>query len=86
VTHPFHPWCGREFELIGVRHTWGEDRVFFFAQDGTQKSLPTGWTDAAEVDPVVVLGAGRSAFRIADLLGLADLIDGLRPGADRRDV
>jgi hypothetical protein len=29
VTHPFHPWHGREFVLLSVRQTWSEDRVFF---------------------------------------------------------
>jgi hypothetical protein len=34
VTHPFHPWVGREFVLVGIRQAWGEDRVFFFDEDG----------------------------------------------------
>jgi hypothetical protein len=52
--------------------------VFFFDPDGVQRSLPRGWTDAADVDPFVVLAAGRSPFRVEDLVGLAGLIDGLR--------
>jgi hypothetical protein len=75
VTHPFHPWSGREFVFVAVRQTWGEDRVFFFADDGTQKSLPRAWTDAADVDPFVALAAGRSPFRVEDLLLLAELLD-----------
>ncbi|MCL5943193.1 MAG: Y4bD/Y4pK family protein [Actinobacteria bacterium] len=63
---------------MAVRHTWGEDRVFFFADEGTQKSLPRAWTDAADVDVFVALAAGRSPFRVADLLLLAEIIDGLR--------
>ncbi|MGH9248332.1 MAG: DUF5372 family protein [Acidimicrobiales bacterium] len=78
MTHPFHPWCGREFVFVAVRHTWGEDRVFFFADDGTQKSLPRAWTDAADVDVFVALAAGRCPFRIVDLLVLAEIVDGLR--------
>jgi len=77
VTHPFHPWCGREFVFIAVRHTWGEDRVFFFADDGTQKSLPRAWTDAADVDVFVALAGDRCPFRVADLLAVAEIIDGL---------
>ena len=66
---------------MAVRLTWGEDRVFFFDDEGTQRSLPLAWTDAGEVDPFVVVAAGRSAFRVADLLDAAALIDGLRrPG------
>lgn len=75
MTHPFHPWSGREFVFVAVRQTWGEDRVFFFADDGTQKSLPRAWTDAADVDPFVALAAGRSPFRVEDLLLLAELLD-----------
>lgn len=78
MTHPFHPWVGREFAFVAVRQTWGEDRVFFFDDDGTQRSLPTGWTDAAPPDPFVALSGGRSAFRPVDLLDLVELIAGLR--------
>ena len=80
MTHPFHAWLGREFVFVAVRQTWGEDRVFFFDDDGTQKSLPTGWTDVREPDPFVALAAGRSPFRVDDLLALAELVDGRRGG------
>lgn len=84
MTHPFHPWVGREFVFVAVRQTWGENRVFFFDDDGVQRSLPTGWTDAAEPDAFVALAGGRSALRVADLLVLVEVIDGLR-GPDDRD-
>ena len=75
MTHPFHPWRDREFEFVVARRTWGEDRVFFFAEDGVQRSLPRAWTDAADVDPFVVLAAGRSPFRVEDLLAVVDARD-----------
>ena len=62
---------------MAVRQTWGEDRVFFFADFGTQKSLPRAWTDAAGLDPFVALAAGRSPFRVEDLLMVAELLDRL---------
>jgi hypothetical protein len=34
-------------------------------------SLPARWTSAVSDDPFVVVSAGRSHFRIADLLELA---------------
>jgi hypothetical protein len=74
VTHCFHPWFEREFVFVALRQTWGEDRVFFLDEEGTQRSLPVAWTDAAEPDAFVMLAAGRSALRIEDLLCLADLI------------
>jgi hypothetical protein len=78
VTHPFHPWFGREFVFVAVRQVWGEDRVSFFDEGGVQRSLPRGWTDAADVDPFVVVAAGRSALRVEDLVALVDVIAGLR--------
>jgi hypothetical protein len=82
VTHRFHPWVGREFVFVAVRQTWGEDRVFFFDEEGTQRSLPTRWTDAGEPDAFVTLAGGRSAFRVEDLLVLVELVDGLRAAGD----
>lgn len=77
MTHPFHPWVGREFVFVAIRQAWGEDRVFFFDEGGVQRSLPTGWTDAVAPDAFVTLAGGRSALRAADLLALIDLLDGL---------
>jgi hypothetical protein len=36
------------------------------------------WTDVDPSDPFVVVAAGRSAFRVDDLVSLASLIEGLR--------
>ena len=44
----------------------------FFDVDGVQRSLLRGWTDAGDPDPFVVLAAGRSAFRVEDLVTLVD--------------
>jgi Family of unknown function (DUF5372) len=77
VTHPFHPWCGREFVFLAIRQTWSDDRVFFLDSDGRQYSLPAGWTDVVEADVFVAMAAGRCPFRLADLLALGQLIDGL---------
>jgi len=78
VTHPFHPLHGREFTLLAHRQNWGEDRVFFVDDQGQLVSLPAQWTSLAPPDPFVILAAGRSAFRVADLLELACLIEQLR--------
>ena len=49
-------------------------------------SVLTGWTDAAPVDPFVVVADGRCPFTTAGLLALADLIDRLRSQPDRDRV
>jgi hypothetical protein len=74
-----------EYEFVVHRQNWGEDRIHLRDEHGQVFSLPTGWTDAAAVDPFVVLAAGRCPFTTARLLALADLVDGLRnqPGKDR---
>jgi hypothetical protein len=40
--------------------------------------LPTSWTDFGAVDSFVALAAGRSLFRVAELLELVREIDGWR--------
>jgi hypothetical protein len=79
VTHPFHPLDGREYELIGYAHTWGEHRVFFREPGQTRlRSLPAIWTDVDGPDPFLVLSAGRAYFRPQDLLQLAGILAQLK--------
>lgn len=59
--------------MVSYRQNWGEDRVWFHDRKGHLHSIPASWTDVAEVDPFVVVAAGRSLFRISDLLELAQL-------------
>jgi hypothetical protein len=75
ITHPFHPLCGAEYELVTRRLTWGEDRVFYYDLDGNLKSLMTNVTDVAAVDAFDRVSASRSAFRMDDLLDLRRLVD-----------
>jgi len=89
VTHPFHPWVGREFSLVSYRKNWGENRVFFDIGGDTLMSLPAGWTDVLPPDPFVAISLGRSPFRTDDLLELAELlrwIDGESPERGPADV
>jgi len=54
---------------------WGEDRVFYYGADGKLKSLRTNMTDFIARDAFDHISAGRSAFRIDDLLELRRLLD-----------
>ena len=51
-------------------------------EHGRLFSLPAAWTDAAAVDPFVVIAAGRCPFTLNGLLAVADLVDNLRAGRD----
>ena len=55
--------------------------MFFFDDEGVQRSLPRGWTDAGDVDPFLVVAAGRSALRVADLVAVTELIAEIRGAA-----
>jgi Family of unknown function (DUF5372) len=81
VTHRFHPLSGRSFEFVNRRKSWQSDRVCFFDDAGELACLPAEWTDVVPGDPFVVVSAGRSPFRTADLLELAELVGELRQGA-----
>jgi Family of unknown function (DUF5372) len=74
VTHVFHPLYGRELRLIDQYLAWGEDRVCFRDDKGALRFLPTAWTTLAPPDPFVQMSAGRSHFRVEDLLRLTTLI------------
>jgi hypothetical protein len=62
---------------VTYRHNWGENRVYFHDEQGRLVSLPAAWTSVFSPDPFVVLSAGRSAFRVQDLLELARLLNSL---------
>ena len=84
MTHPFHPWRGRRFELFTYRHNWGEYRVWFFDDDEHLRSLPAAWTDVAPPDPFVAVAAGRAPFHLEDLRRLAALLRALDAGVAER--
>ena len=54
---------------------WGEDRVFYYDSSGKLKSLLTNVTDVVSKDAFDRISAGRSAFRVDDLLELRRLFD-----------
>ncbi len=61
--------------------TWGEDRVFYYDSSGKLKSLLTNVTDVVSNNAFDCVSAGRSAFRMDDLLELRRLFDRFKQGA-----
>jgi Family of unknown function (DUF5372) len=78
ITHPFHPQCGQEIELVIRRPHWGEDRVFYRSAHGHVVSLPARWTSLVPADPIVTVGGERAQFRLLDLIELAGMVARLR--------
>ena len=60
----------------------GVGLVHYAADDGTLGTIRQAFTSAAAADPFARVAAGRSAFRVTDLLALAALLDSL-DGDDR---
>ncbi len=71
---------GQQFEILSCRHNWGEYRVTFYQTPERVRALPASWTSLVPPDPDVILAAGRAAFRVAELLQLAHLIDRIEEG------
>ena len=74
VTHPFHPWRGRQFELVDCERRWGQWRVFYLTEDGRLAYFPASWTDARPQDPFVEQAQGRGIARWEDVLRLAEKV------------
>jgi hypothetical protein len=77
VTHPFHPWAGRELEFVKRRNNWRADRVYVRDDADGLVSLPAEWTDAVPEDPFVVVARGRAPFHLDGLLTLSELVASL---------
>jgi len=71
---------GNEYELVGRHLGWGEDRVFYYGPNGRLKSLLVNVTDLFPVDAFTRISAGRSAFRVDDLLELRERLDRRKRG------
>jgi Family of unknown function (DUF5372) len=82
VIHPVHAWCGREFVFVAVRDTWGEDRVFFFGDDGTQRSLPRGSAPPTSMCSWRWLPGGRRSASLT-CWSWPKIFDGRGGGEDR---
>jgi hypothetical protein len=77
VTHPFHPLSGRQLVCVDERYNRYGRRLLLRVDEDQVCSVPPQWTDVVAPDPEVALGGGRSLFRVADLLELADLVSRL---------
>jgi len=70
---------GQRFVLATRKHNWGEDRVMYFDERGAARSMPARWTSVRTVDAFAEVAAGRSWFRLDDLLDLGARVAVLAP-------
>ena len=55
--------------------------MYFYNDDDRLCSLPAIWTSVGPKDVFVELSAGRSPFRLEDLLNLTTLLEGIARNA-----
>lgn len=77
MVHPFHPNHGQQFAIVTIRQNWGDEVLYYRDRVGRLVSIPACWTDRVAPDPVVVISAGQSPFRLEDLLELTRLMAAL---------
>lgn len=64
--------------MVERRSIRDQDLIFYQDARGCLRSISTSFTSLGVPDAVVVLGAGRSRFRVADLLVLRQLLEDMR--------
>jgi hypothetical protein len=74
VTHPYHPLFGQKFKGLAYWVRGAEKRVYFRDVGRRIASIPLAFTSLAAPDPFLVVSAGRSHFRVGDLVELSRLI------------
>ena len=82
ITHPFHPQCGHELEVVCRRLHWGEDRIVYVRPNGALRSIATHLTDLVPQDEFRRVAGGSAAFSTVDLLALCSLLDRLSEVGD----
>ena len=63
--------------MVDRRSIRDQDLIFYQDARGCLRSISTAFTSMGVPDAVVVLGDGRSRFRVADLLALQRLLEDL---------
>ncbi len=53
ITHSFHPYSGKQFEIATWQRNWTEDRIYFKDNQQRLRSVPTSWTDLVVEDPSI---------------------------------
>ena len=81
MTHPFHPLSGRELDYLERGCGWGENRVLCMDENGHLVRLLPAWTSLEPPDAWELVAAGRSPFRLEDLIEMARLVVALQRAA-----
>lgn len=73
MTHRFHPLYGGTFDVVDRRRCHQEYLYLDVGGERVERVL-AAWTSLGEVDPFVKMSAGRSLFRVDDLVRLSEFV------------
>jgi hypothetical protein len=73
ITHPRHPLQGQRFEFIEVNQGDAAS-VTIRHLDGTQNTLPLGWTDYVDSSASALSSDTTDTSHLLDLEGLLDVV------------
>ena len=77
ITHPFHPYGGRQLPCVGERFNRYGKRLLLQVDENIVCSVPESWTDLVDPDPQIIAGSGQTVFLFSDLLELAHDVERL---------
>jgi len=78
ITHPFHPFRDREFDLVEHQEIANQSILYFRDQAGYLAQVPAAWTDFVEADTFCEVANGRSPLHAKSLGLLAELLQELK--------
>lgn len=73
ITHPFHPFLGKRFELSSAKRYAGVDTLILRLPNGGVRAIPREWTDRKDPSRYEVLST-PPVHDVDHLLALAQLL------------
>jgi Family of unknown function (DUF5372) len=74
IVHPFHPDRCIRLEVLQTQLSGGERWLWYAGGDGKLRRVKESFTDRAALNGFVLAAAGRCAFRLRDLVGVAEWV------------
>ena len=83
VTHPYHPFKGRQFKILNIRKISGIDTYIVQGTNRGTLVIPRDWTDHADPDPYNELNIKSPILSLHYLFSLITLVKKIKKGVDK---
>lgn len=74
ITHPHHPLCGQQCEVVFIRRGVDPDLILRLA-DGTHAAIAMSWTDSDQPHKLPTTTQSNTDLPLLDLQGLRQIVD-----------